>query len=239
MYTFGCGTASLGPTRKHLQSFNCTDEENDEAITTLRQRAWAALRTKIDEQTTDTAILTKLHAYFEERFRYDVHGDDIDGAFKKAKDITLNPISLEDYTGRPRARVYPARRRAAVAEGMPRIFETAGNNQKLPEPPPPQEQPELRGQRTPTPLPTANTDTLPPIVVVASHPARTGSAGPPTNIDALPEIIEPYDDGNNADTDNSVPIHIHHRFSTSASQKSTAPLPRPPPVNAQSRETEP
>jgi protein SEY1 len=82
--------------------FDCTDEENDDALATLRQRAWAALRAKIDEQTADTAILTKLRAYFEERFRYDEQGvprvwkpsDDIDGAFKKAKDVTLELISL-------------------------------------------------------------------------------------------------------------------------------------------------
>ncbi|KAI0268532.1 root hair defective 3 GTP-binding protein-domain-containing protein [Russula aff. rugulosa BPL654] len=84
------------------RSFDCTDDENDEAIATLRQRAWAALRAKIDEQTADAAILTKLRSYFEERFRYDEHGvprvwkpdDDIDGAFKKAKDVTLELISL-------------------------------------------------------------------------------------------------------------------------------------------------
>ncbi|KAI9457897.1 protein SEY1 [Russula earlei] len=84
------------------RSFDCTDDENDEAVTTLRQRAWAALRAKIDEQTADTAILTKLRTYFEERFRYDEHGvprvwkpeDDIDGTFKKAKDATLDLISL-------------------------------------------------------------------------------------------------------------------------------------------------
>ncbi|KAF8494740.1 protein SEY1 [Russula emetica] len=84
------------------RSFDCTDEENDEAIATLRQRAWAALRAKVDEQTADTAILTKLRTYFEERFRYDEHGvprvwkpdDDIDGTFKKAKDVTLELISL-------------------------------------------------------------------------------------------------------------------------------------------------
>jgi protein SEY1 len=53
-----------------------------------------ALRAKIDEQTADTVILGKLRGHFEERFRYDEHGvprvwkpdDDIDGAFKKAKD---------------------------------------------------------------------------------------------------------------------------------------------------------
>ncbi|KAI9449444.1 protein SEY1 [Lactarius psammicola] len=84
------------------RSFDCTDEENDEALTTLRQRAWAALRAKVDEQTVDAAILTKLRAYFEERFRYDEQGvprvwkpdDDIDGAYKKAKDATLELIDL-------------------------------------------------------------------------------------------------------------------------------------------------
>jgi protein SEY1 len=63
---------------------------------------WAALRAKIDEKTGDTAILTKLRTYFEERFRYDEHGvprvwkpdDDIDSAFTKAKDVMLELISL-------------------------------------------------------------------------------------------------------------------------------------------------
>ncbi|KAH7927542.1 root hair defective 3 GTP-binding protein [Leucogyrophana mollusca] len=82
------------------KSFNCTDEENTTAIASLRKRAWLALRAKIDEQTADTVILGKLRAHFEERFRYDDHGvprvwrpeDDIDGAFKKAKDQTLDLI---------------------------------------------------------------------------------------------------------------------------------------------------
>lgn len=74
--------------------FNCTEEENTTALATLRKRAWLALRAKIDEQTADAVILSKLRGHFEERFRYDEHGvprvwkpdDDIDGAFKKAKD---------------------------------------------------------------------------------------------------------------------------------------------------------
>ena len=60
----------------------------------LRKRTWLALRAKIEEQTADPVILAKLRGHFEERFRYDDHGiprvwkpeDDIDGAFKKAKD---------------------------------------------------------------------------------------------------------------------------------------------------------
>ncbi|KAI0036903.1 protein SEY1 [Vararia minispora EC-137] len=87
---------------KKAASFDCTDEENEAALTTLRQRAWAALRAKINEQTADTTILGKLRGFFEERFRYDEHGvprvwrpeDDIDGAFKKAKDVTLDLIPL-------------------------------------------------------------------------------------------------------------------------------------------------
>ncbi|EIM81307.1 protein SEY1 [Stereum hirsutum FP-91666 SS1] len=84
------------------KSFDCTDEENNNALAILRKRAWLALRAKIDEQTADTVILGKLRAYFEERFRYDEHGvprvwrpdDDIDGAFKKARDQTLELIPL-------------------------------------------------------------------------------------------------------------------------------------------------
>ncbi|KDQ57421.1 hypothetical protein JAAARDRAFT_130831 [Jaapia argillacea MUCL 33604] len=84
------------------KSFNCTEEENAHALATLRQRAWLALRAKIDEGTADTAILAKLRTHFEERFRYDEHGvprvwkpeDDMDGAFKKAKDQTLELVPL-------------------------------------------------------------------------------------------------------------------------------------------------
>ncbi|KAK0448843.1 RHD3/Sey1 [Armillaria borealis] len=92
--------------------FNCTDDENANALATLRRRAWQTLRSKIDEQTADGVILGKLRAHFEERFRYDDNGvprvwkpeDDIDGAFKKAKDQTLelvpiySKISPEDST---------------------------------------------------------------------------------------------------------------------------------------------
>lgn len=74
-------------------------------MATLRRRAWQALRAKIDEQTADAAIISKLRAHFEEKFRYDDAGvprvwrpdDDIDGAFKIAKDnvsfLLRNPPS--------------------------------------------------------------------------------------------------------------------------------------------------
>lgn len=84
------------------KSFNCTDAENATALATLRKRAWMALRSKIDEQTADQSFLAKLRTYFEERFRYDEKGvprvwtpsDDIDGAFQKARDETLELVPL-------------------------------------------------------------------------------------------------------------------------------------------------
>jgi len=84
------------------KSFNCTDDENTLALAILRRRAWRALRAKIDEQTADAAILTRLRSHFEERFRYDERDvprvwkpeDDIDGAFQKARDLTLTLIPL-------------------------------------------------------------------------------------------------------------------------------------------------
>ncbi|KAH9892645.1 root hair defective 3 GTP-binding protein [Cubamyces lactineus] len=84
------------------KSFDCTEEEITTALATLRKRAWLALRAKIDEQTADPVFLGKLRTYFEERFRYDENGvprvwrpdDDIDGAFRKAKEQTLELIPL-------------------------------------------------------------------------------------------------------------------------------------------------
>lgn len=84
------------------KGFNCTEEENAAALDALRKRAWVALRAKVDEQTADPIMLSKLRNHFEERFRYDEHGvprvwkpdDDIDSAFKKAKDQTLDLVPL-------------------------------------------------------------------------------------------------------------------------------------------------
>ena len=85
-----------------LPGFNCTEEENTTSLATLRKRAWQALRAKVDEHTSDAVFIGKMRAYFEERFRYDEHGvprvwkpeDDIDGAFKVAKDSTLDLLPL-------------------------------------------------------------------------------------------------------------------------------------------------
>ncbi|KAL7421956.1 Dynamin-like GTPase that mediates homotypic ER fusion [Cryptotrichosporon argae] len=84
------------------ESYNCTAEENRANIATLRLRAWLALRKKLDEQTADAAVLATLRTHFEERFRYDDAGvprvwapaDDIEAAFKRAKEETLVLLPL-------------------------------------------------------------------------------------------------------------------------------------------------
>lgn len=89
----------------HSAAFNCTEEENADSLATIQRRAWQALRTKIDEQTADAVILSKLRGHFEERFRYDDQGvprvwkpdDDIDGAFKKAKEQVCRPELQHDF----------------------------------------------------------------------------------------------------------------------------------------------
>ena len=85
-----------------LLGFNCTEEENKTSLATLRKRAWQVLRAKIDEQTAEPVILGKLRNHFEERFRYDEQGvprvwkpdDDIDSAFKKAKDQVIRQEAI-------------------------------------------------------------------------------------------------------------------------------------------------
>lgn len=87
---------------KKATSFNCTPEENDSALALLRRRSWLALRSKIDEHTSESALLTKLKGVFEDKFRYDSEGvprvwkpeDDIDGIFKKARESVLDLIPL-------------------------------------------------------------------------------------------------------------------------------------------------
>ena len=135
LFLFSCFIRSNPHSYIFSKGFNCTDEENTSALATLRKRAWLALRAKVDEQTADAVILGKLRGHFEERFRYDENGvprvwkpdDDIDGAFKKAKDQvrsiilwlggepdlmpfpdtgTYSPL-LKNITNRFVSRVYP------------------------------------------------------------------------------------------------------------------------------------
>ncbi|KAF8595084.1 root hair defective 3 GTP-binding protein [Ceratobasidium sp. AG-I] len=84
------------------KSFNTTDEENETSLAALRKRAWLAFRSKVDEQTADNVLMSILRGHFEEKFRYDAAGvprvwrpeDDIDGAFRIARDDTLKYIPL-------------------------------------------------------------------------------------------------------------------------------------------------
>ncbi|KAL1411658.1 Dynamin-like GTPase that mediates homotypic ER fusion [Vanrija albida] len=84
------------------KSYNCTEEENATALHTLRSRSWLVLRKKLEEQTADATVLLTLRESFEERFRYDDNGvprvwkpeDDLEGAYKKARDETLALLPL-------------------------------------------------------------------------------------------------------------------------------------------------
>lgn len=84
------------------RSYNCTEEENTAALKDLQTRSWTVLHKKLEEQTADSAVLTTLRGNFEERFRYDETGvprvwkpeDDLDGAYKKARDETLSLLPI-------------------------------------------------------------------------------------------------------------------------------------------------
>ncbi len=87
---------------RKAKSFNCTEEENTAALAALRRKSWLSLRAKVDEQTADSVLAARLRGCFEDRFRYDDAGtprvwkpeDDMDGAFRKARDETLALIPL-------------------------------------------------------------------------------------------------------------------------------------------------
>ncbi|GAC74522.1 hypothetical protein PANT_12d00012 [Moesziomyces antarcticus T-34] len=87
---------------RKARSFNCTEEENTAALAALRRKSWLSLRAKVDEQTADSVLAARLRGCFEDRFRYDDAGtprvwkpeDDMDGAFRKARDETLALIPL-------------------------------------------------------------------------------------------------------------------------------------------------
>ncbi|CEQ40273.1 SPOSA6832_01887 [Sporobolomyces salmonicolor] len=95
-------TTHLGAPLPARSGFNCSSSENDSALTLLRRRAWLVLRGKIDEHTTEQALLVKLKGVFEDKFRYDNEGvprvwkpeDDIDAIFKKARDGVLDLVPL-------------------------------------------------------------------------------------------------------------------------------------------------
>lgn len=76
------------------------------ALTTLHKRAWLVLRAKIDEETADDVMLSKLRGHFEQGFRYDKKGalrvwkpeDNIDGIFKRARDQVCIHTAVVEMT---------------------------------------------------------------------------------------------------------------------------------------------
>jgi hypothetical protein len=78
-----------------------TDFGSDEALESLRARAWVALRRKLEEQTSEATLLGTLRGAFEERFRYEAGvprvwkpSDDLEGVFTEARDKTLALLPL-------------------------------------------------------------------------------------------------------------------------------------------------
>ncbi|POW08582.1 hypothetical protein PSHT_09496 [Puccinia striiformis] len=86
---------------------NCTEEDDEKTKEIISRKGWISLRNKIDEQTVDATLLVKLKLAFEERFRYDTVGvprvwkpeDDIDGAFRTAREAVSTPIRNFLYRG--------------------------------------------------------------------------------------------------------------------------------------------
>jgi hypothetical protein len=115
------------------KSYNCTDEENAAALKILRSRSWLVLRKKLQEQTADAVVLGALRGSFEERFRYDDTGvprvwkpeDDLDGAFKKARDDTLTLLPVFATIAPTDEDLLPAVPEAdsADADAEPEIFD--------------------------------------------------------------------------------------------------------------------
>ncbi|KZP11511.1 RHD3-domain-containing protein [Athelia psychrophila] len=116
----------------HAKSYNCTAREHSTALAILRKRAWLALRAKIDEETTNAVILSKLRGHFEAQFRCDGHGAlrvwksqyDIDGVFKTVRDQTLELFQLySKISPVDKSHTYVLPRDAAVLSSPDEVFD--------------------------------------------------------------------------------------------------------------------
>ncbi|ORX55242.1 root hair defective 3 GTP-binding protein [Piromyces finnis] len=95
-------TNSIESYKTLINGYDCTDEEINDNVKSIRKNGWNAFCNLVAEETTDNIILVHLREKFEEIFRYDKSGlpriwnnnDDIDSFFKKAKDEALALISL-------------------------------------------------------------------------------------------------------------------------------------------------
>jgi len=96
-----------------IKGYDCSDEELNNNISTIRKACWNIFINLVAEETTDNIILLRLREKFEEIFRYDNAGlpriwnrnDDIDIFFKKAKDEALALISLFTYVDIPEQKI--------------------------------------------------------------------------------------------------------------------------------------
>lgn len=88
--------------RSRLSDLNVPQNELDASITTLLQRSWKLLRYRVSEETSESHLLLQLREHFENAFKFDKDGipvvwkagDDIDGAYKAAREKTLNIIPV-------------------------------------------------------------------------------------------------------------------------------------------------
>lgn len=87
---------------ERARGFDASPEEVDLGLWRLRRKAWAALRSKLDEEVMEGNILLKLRENFEDKFRYDAEGvpriwrptDDIESQYTAARSSTLQLIPL-------------------------------------------------------------------------------------------------------------------------------------------------
>lgn len=97
-------TVSHAETRftDRARSFDASPDEVEVGLWRLRRKSWGALRDKIDEELMEGNLLLKLRENFEDKFRYDEEGvpriwrptDDIEGAYTRARESTLELIPL-------------------------------------------------------------------------------------------------------------------------------------------------
>lgn len=87
---------------ERARSLDASPEEVEVGIWRLKRKSWAVLRAKIDEEVMEGNLLLKLRENFEDKFRYDEDGvpriwrptDDIEGAYARARESTLELIPL-------------------------------------------------------------------------------------------------------------------------------------------------
>lgn len=97
-------TVATASTRfaQRATSFDATPPEVEHGLYRLRRKSWSVLRAKLSEELSDANILLLLRENFEDKFRYDEAGvpriwrpiDDIEGAYTKARESTLQLIPL-------------------------------------------------------------------------------------------------------------------------------------------------